>query len=176
MHFVYFLWNLDETVLLYIGLSINPTTRWKDFMAREGLCAVMEVVSAHETFEQGSAEELCLIAQHWPPFNKRLASPRGGLGQTVSENTKAKIRAIHFGTRRSSSTTDKISEALTGRKHTEAHRLANAAARKGKPSGRKGKPPTAKQLAAWERQKGKPSGMLGKTSTRKGKKLTRKDK
>lgn len=70
MHFVYFLWNLDETVLLYIGLSINPTTRWKDFMAREGLCAVVEVVSAHETFEQGSAEELRLIAQHWPRSTK----------------------------------------------------------------------------------------------------------
>jgi hypothetical protein len=169
-HYVYFLWNLDEDVLLYIGLSINPEVRWKDFMYRESLSAVLDVREEHDTFEAGAAaEQAAIVANNWPPFNKRLVSPRGGLDQVTSPETRRKLSAVHLGRKRPPETGQRISAALRGRQHSEEHRLNNSLAHRGLPSSRKGKPPTPKQLALYESMKGKPTPMKGKPKGSKNK-------
>ena len=101
-------------------------------------------------------------------------------GFKVSDETRAKISAIHKGRKRSRETCRKIALALTGNKNFLGHKLSDEhrqkllAARKGKPlsqetknklsAARKGKPiPIETRAKAYAAKKGKPSPKKGTT-------------
>lgn len=119
--YVYYLFDLDETELLYIGRSNKPRTRQLAFERKYEVPTFMGLCQRHATFDEASKAELQAIAKHRPPFNKHYVSSLGGLGQVRSgfKHTPEVIeiiRATSTGRRQSPETCLKKSEALKGEK------------------------------------------------------------
>jgi hypothetical protein len=131
-HYVYFLYHPDGA-LLYIGRSVDPVSRWKDFMVREEVPAVLGRTEKFDTFEEASAREIEAIKTHQPLYNQKLHSGKGMLGKHHTPD------AAH-----------RISVTQKGQPKSEAFRQKMSAVMKGKPSPKKGKPgylPTPEQRA-----------------------------
>ncbi len=92
--YVYFLYNLDEDVLLYVGRSLNAVVRWQHFMVREDVPAVLGRIDRYDDLDQACAAELDAIETLHPLFNIRRQSSKGntGMHHQLSEETKAKMR------------------------------------------------------------------------------------
>lgn len=132
-HYVYFLYHVDGAVL-YIGRSTNPTERWKDFMRREGVSALLGRTEPFDTFEQAAARELEAIHIHQPLYNQNLNhSGRGMLGVPQPSDVRQRISRAQAG----------VPKPIAARQHMSE-------AKRGKPSPKKGKPgymPTPEQRA-----------------------------
>ena len=134
MHYVYYIWNLDEDLLLYIGRSINPEDRLRDFIRREGISAVLGQTHGFTNMEDACRAELQAIATHWPPYNRSLVSSRGGWGisKPMDPSVAEKIRAAHLGRPNSDIHNERIARARKGMKFTQEHCFNMSLSRKGK--------------------------------------------
>lgn len=77
------------------------------------------------------------------------------LSDDEKQSYGAKISEANTGKKRTDQTKENISNALTGRKHSEEHRKHNSEARKGKPNGRLGKPSGQKGVKQTQQAKEK---------------------
>ena len=95
MHYVYYLLSPVTAAILYIGRSNNPAQRKWSFERDHKMSTEFGISQRYRDFTEACRAELKAIYKHDPPFNHRLVSSRGRLGQThiTSPETKAKISA-----------------------------------------------------------------------------------
>lgn len=114
-HYVYYLLDPESLDLLYVGRSNDPANRQRDFHRKKGRQTVMGLCQRHSSFELACAAELRAIRQHRPPFNRIEVSNKGGLGHTVTQEHRDKIRGAQAKRVRSADERARIRASLTGR-------------------------------------------------------------
>lgn len=177
--------HLGDFQFRYIGKSISHRKRYyrhiREAMQGGGY-AVQDWIRKHgaeniqmtiiETFteediDQLDEREIFHIAQArflYTEKNLNLTDGGGGaLGVVVSDETRAKISALHTGRKRSEATLLRMSLSQTGRTLTPEHRAKIGAAHKGKTASLEtrqkigasniGRPPNSGQHARWHRDR-----------------------
>ena len=136
-YYVYYLHGLAGQ-LLYIGRSHAPIGRRDSFQRKHKIPVMLGTCQRFTDFDKACAAERAAITKHRPPFNMKVMSSHGMLGQKHSEETKAKIGKAHAGKTQSEATRQKLSEiamgrpnAMKGKKHTEETKAKMSKARTG---------------------------------------------
>ena len=132
-HCVYYIFDLDEEILLYVGRSIEPEARLQGFMYRESISAVLGKVTVCDSFEAACSLELAEIQRLRPPYNKWMASNAGFLGRKHSPASRRKISESLRGRVCTPEARAKQSETVRGRVKSPEHRAKIAASLRGKP-------------------------------------------
>lgn len=162
VYYVYYLHN-ERGQLLYIGRSHAPVGRRDAFQRKHKIQVMLGICQRFTDFDRACDAERMAITNHRPPFNVKVMSSHGMLGQKHSAETRAKIGEAHAGKTQSEAAKKKMSEAAmgrpspfkgrkqtaeakahlskiaTGRKHSEESKKKMSASRKGVPSPIKGR-------------------------------------
>ncbi len=134
LHYVYFIHDPMTGDLLYVGRSINPQQRLKDFIKRTGVAGVLiGPTQKYTDLTRAQAAELRAILTLSPPHNQRVVSGKGRLGTTQSPETRAKMSAARTGRSFSPDWLRNMSLAQQGKKATPETRLKMSLSKKGKP-------------------------------------------
>lgn len=115
VHYVYYLLDPVHGGIIYIGRSVDPEKRWKDFYRRTGVKTELGLYQRFTIFSRACEAELGAIMKHKPPYNQRLVSSAGHLGVPLRDETR-----------------QRISQALAGRPVSQEHRDQLSASMKGR--------------------------------------------
>lgn len=136
-YYVYYLHGVAGQ-LLYIGRSHAPMGRRDAFQRKHKISVMLGTCQRFTDFDKACAAERTAIAKHRPPFNAKVMSSHGMLGQKHSAETKAKIGKAHAGKTQSAATRQKLSEiamgrpnAMKGKQHTQETKAKMSKARIG---------------------------------------------
>lgn len=134
LHYVYFIHSPETKELLYVGRSVDPEQRLRDFIKRTGLPGVLlGPMQKYTDLLKAQTAELRAIRTLSPPHNHRLVSGKGRLGTTQSPETRAKMSATRTGRVFSPSWIENMSLAQLGKKASPETRAKMSASKKGKP-------------------------------------------
>lgn len=92
MHFTYTLYSKDDAVL-YVGRTINLTSRLKVFQQRTGVAPHRVEVMVFDTLEESMRDEVDRIDRVRPKYNERRVSSSGAFGVVYSERERQNRRS-----------------------------------------------------------------------------------